>query len=175
MLEAQLARLRRLFDCPALHGDHLHLTQLRRELSDYFAGKRKSFDVPLHAPGSDFEHRVWRELQRIPCGETRSYVELGRAIGAPKAARAVGRANGMNRLALVIPCHRVIRDDGTVGGYGGGRWRKEWLLRLERQESVARQSALISPPTTSTATARKSRDRAATPAASARSTIRTTT
>ena len=134
MLEAQLARLRRLFDRPALHGDHPHLTQLRRELSDYFAGTRKSFDVPLHAPGSDFEQRVWRELQRIPCGETRSYIELARAIGAPNAARAVGRANGMNRVALVIPCHRVIRDDGTVGGYGGGRWRKEWLLRLEGQE-----------------------------------------
>ncbi len=132
MLEAQLKRLRRCFDRPALEGDHPHLAQLRRELAEYFAGTRQRFEVPLHAPGSDFEQRVWRELQRVPCGETRSYVELARAIGAPKAARAVGRANGMNRLAIVIPCHRVIRDDGSVGGYGGGKWRKERLLRLER-------------------------------------------
>ena len=93
--------------------------------------------MPVAAPGSPFEQRVWRELQRIPPGETRSYVALARAIGAPKAARAVGRANGMNRLAIVIPCHRVIRDDGTLGGYGGGRWRKERLLELERKGSKA--------------------------------------
>lgn len=135
MLEAQLTRLRRRIDRPALEGDHPHLAQLRRELADYFAGRRTRFDVPLYAPGSDFEQRVWQELQRIPCGETRSYVQLARAIGVPKAARAVGRANGMNRVAIVIPCHRVIRDDGTLGGYGGGKWRKERLLALERGEA----------------------------------------
>ncbi|MBL8842191.1 MAG: methylated-DNA--[protein]-cysteine S-methyltransferase [Planctomycetes bacterium] len=135
MLEAQLTRLRRRIDRPALEGDHPHLAQLRRELADFFAGRRTRFDVPLYAPGSDFEQRVWQELQRIPCGATRSYVELARAIGIPKAARAVGRANGMNRVAIVIPCHRVIRDDGTLGGYGGGKWRKERLLALERGEA----------------------------------------
>jgi AraC family transcriptional regulator of adaptative response/methylated-DNA-[protein]-cysteine methyltransferase len=133
MLEAQLARVRRCIDRPAVEGDHPHLTRLRRELADYFAGRRTTITVPLHAPGSPFEQRVWQELRRIPCGETRSYVALARAMGAPKAARAIGRANGMNRLAIVIPCHRVVRDDGTVGGYGGGRWRKEWLLRRERE------------------------------------------
>ncbi len=132
MLEAQLKTLRRRIDRPAVPGEHVHLAQLGRELTDYFAGRRQQFDVPLHVPGSAFEQRVWAELRRIPCGVTRSYVDLARAIGEPKAARAVGHANGMNRVALVIPCHRVIRDDGTVGGYGGGRWRKEWLLRHER-------------------------------------------
>jgi AraC family transcriptional regulator of adaptative response/methylated-DNA-[protein]-cysteine methyltransferase len=132
MLETQLSRLRRLLDRPAIQGDHPHLAQLEHELSEYFTGTRTRFDVKLHAPGSDFEQRVWQGLRRIPSGETRSYIALAREIGSPKAARAVGRANGMNRLAIVIPCHRVVRDDGTVGGYGGGRWRKEWLLRHEQ-------------------------------------------
>lgn len=133
MLEAQLARVRRCIDRPAIEGDHPHLQQVRRELAEYFAGRRTTFAVPLHAPGSPFEQRVWQALQQIPCGETRSYVALARTIGSPRSARAVGRANGMNRLAIVIPCHRVVRDDGTVGGYGGGRWRKEWLLRREKE------------------------------------------
>jgi len=141
MLEAQLARMRRCIDRPAIEGDHPHLQQLRRELADYFVGKRTRFTVPLHAPGSAFELRVWQALQQIPCGETRSYVALARMIGAPKSARAVGRANGMNRLAIVIPCHRVVRDDGSVGGYGGGRWRKEWLLRREREPAGAHLTA----------------------------------
>lgn len=132
MLEAQLATLRRRIDRPAVPGDHRHLRQLRRELADYFAGTRRTFDVPVFTPGSEFQQRVWRELARIPSGETRSYVELARAIGSPKAARAVGRANGMNRVAIVLPCHRVVNDDGKLGGYGGGVWRKQRLLELER-------------------------------------------
>jgi len=141
MLETQLARLRRLLDRPAIQGDHPHLARLERELAEYFAGTRARFDLPLHAPGSDFEQRVWAGLRRIPTGATRSYVALAREIDAPKAARAVGRANGMNRIAIVIPCHRVVRDDGTVGGYGGGRWRKEWLLRHEQSLATKEEAA----------------------------------
>jgi len=132
MIEAQLHTLRRRIPRPAVPGDHAHLAGLRRELDEYFAGGLSEFTVPVFAPGSDFQRRVWEALRRIPCGETRSYVEIARAIGSAGAARAVGRANGMNRIAIVIPCHRVVNDDGRVGGYGGGRWRKEWLLRHER-------------------------------------------
>jgi len=131
MLEAQLATLRRRVDRPAVPGDHLHLSRLRRELGEYFAGTRRDFSVPLFAPGSAFEERVWRELARIPAGATRSYGEVALAIGAPGAARAVGRANGCNRIAIVIPCHRVVNEGGELGGYGGGLWRKRWLLRHE--------------------------------------------
>jgi len=131
MIEAQLSTLKRRIDRPVVPGDSEVLKQLRRELDEYFAGKRTTFDVPVHAPGSDFQQRVWRELRRIPHGATASYRELALRIGQPKAARAVGRANGMNRVAIVIPCHRVVNDDGRLGGYGGGVWRKQRLLELE--------------------------------------------
>jgi AraC family transcriptional regulator of adaptative response/methylated-DNA-[protein]-cysteine methyltransferase len=108
------------------------LTQLERELAEYFAGTRTDFTLPLHAPGTAFEERVWRALLDIPFGETRSYEDIARAVGSPKAVRAVGRANGLNRIAIVIPCHRVVNKSGELGGYGGGLWRKRRLLHLER-------------------------------------------
>jgi len=132
MLEAQLATLRRLFRRPILPGRHPHLDRLREELAEYFAGRRTSFGVPLAIPGTPFQQRVWAALRRIPHGETLGYGELARAIGAPRAVRAVGRANGLNRVAIVVPCHRVVAGDGTLGGYGGGLWRKARLLELER-------------------------------------------
>jgi AraC family transcriptional regulator, regulatory protein of adaptative response / methylated-DNA-[protein]-cysteine methyltransferase len=89
------------------------------------------------APGTAFQERVWAELQRIPFGETRSYEDLARTLGAPSAQRAVGRANGMNRIAILIPCHRVINKDGKLGGYGGLLWRKAALLHLERTGQFA--------------------------------------
>jgi len=88
--------------------------------------------VPLHAPGTDFQRAVWDELRRIPAGQTRSYAQVARALGTPSAVRAVARANGDNRIALLIPCHRVIGSDGKPVGYGGGVWRKEWLLAHEK-------------------------------------------
>lgn len=108
------------------------LTQLERELGEYFAGTRRDFSVPVLAPGTPFEERVWRALTAIPFGETRSYEDIARAVGSPKAVRAVGRANGLNRIAIVIPCHRVVNKSGELGGYGGGLWRKRRLLHLER-------------------------------------------
>jgi AraC family transcriptional regulator of adaptative response/methylated-DNA-[protein]-cysteine methyltransferase len=133
MLEAQLKRLSSLLRQPMIPGEHPHLTQLREELSGYFAGTLTTFTVPLVYRGTPFEQRVWRELTRIPYGETISYAQLAERIGAPGAQRAVGRANGMNRIAIVIPCHRVVNADGKLGGYGGGLWRKNWLLDLERR------------------------------------------
>jgi AraC family transcriptional regulator of adaptative response/methylated-DNA-[protein]-cysteine methyltransferase len=131
MLEAQIRRLERLLRQSLVPGDHAHLTQAREELERYFAGALRSFTVPLVFRGTPFEERVWRELVRIPYGETCSYADLARSVDAPGAQRAVGRANGMNRIAIVIPCHRVVQSDGALGGYGGGLWRKHWLLALE--------------------------------------------
>jgi AraC family transcriptional regulator of adaptative response/methylated-DNA-[protein]-cysteine methyltransferase len=133
MLEAQLQRLERLLRMPLVPGEHPHLAKTREELDRYFAGTLKDFTVPLVFRGTEFEERVWRELVKIPCGETISYAELANRVGPPGAQRAVGRANGMNRISIVIPCHRVVNADGKLGGYGGGLWRKHWLLALEKR------------------------------------------
>jgi AraC family transcriptional regulator of adaptative response/methylated-DNA-[protein]-cysteine methyltransferase len=132
VLETQLATLKSRFKMPPVPGSNPHLEKLERELADYFAGKLKRFTVPVIAPGSPFQERVWRELQCIPYGETISYNELARRIGHPGASRAVGTANGWNRVCIIIPCHRVIGKDGTLRGYGGGEWRKRLLLELEK-------------------------------------------
>jgi methylated-DNA-[protein]-cysteine S-methyltransferase len=104
---------------------------LRAQLDEYFARRRRAFDLPLEYPGSPFQRSVWDALLRIPYGETRTYAELASELGVPGAARAVGRANGANRLAIIVPCHRVIAAGGGLGGYGGGLWRKLRLLELE--------------------------------------------
>ncbi|MBI3417503.1 MAG: bifunctional transcriptional activator/DNA repair protein Ada [Verrucomicrobia bacterium] len=132
MIEGQLEAIRRCFQMALVPGEHAHLTKLEAELARYFAGKLRSFETSLVAPGSEFQERVWAELQRIPYGETISYVELARRVGRAGAQRAVGHANGLNRLAIVIPCHRVVNASGELGGYGGGLWRKRLLLELER-------------------------------------------
>ena len=131
-LEEQIETLQHRFRTTLAPGSHPLLTQLERELAEYFAGTRTDFTLPLHAPGTAFEERVWRALLDIPFGETRSYEDIARAVGSPKAVRAVGRANGLNRIAIVIPCHRVVNKSGELGGYGGGLWRKRRLLHLER-------------------------------------------
>jgi AraC family transcriptional regulator of adaptative response/methylated-DNA-[protein]-cysteine methyltransferase len=131
MLEAQIKRLHRLLERPLVPGNHPVLTQTRRELEKYFAGELTTFTVPLVFRGTRFEEQVWRELVRIPYGETCSYAELARRVDAPGAQRAVGRANGLNRISIIIPCHRVVNSDGKLCGYGGGVWRKRWLLTLE--------------------------------------------
>ena len=132
MLEAQFAAISRLFQCAVLPGKTAHLTLLEQELTGYFAGAVQSFSVPLVYPGSDFQRRVWKELLNIPYGETRSYEDIAVAVGTPAACRAVGRTNGLNRIAIVIPCHRVVNKGGQLGGYGGGLRRKQFLLELEK-------------------------------------------
>lgn len=135
MLEAQFATIRKLFTVPVLPGSNQHLEQLKSELARYFAGELTSFSVPLVYPGTDFQHQVWSRLLEIPYGRTCSYEDLAVAVGNPKGVRAVGRANGMNRIAIVIPCHRVVNKDGQLGGYGGGLRRKQFLLDLERRQA----------------------------------------
>ena len=103
----------------------------RAQLTDYFAGARRSFDLPLVPRGTDFQRRVWQLLREIPYGQTISYAELARRVGNPKAMRAVGAANGRNPLPVVVPCHRVIGADGSLTGFGGGIERKRWLLERE--------------------------------------------
>jgi AraC family transcriptional regulator of adaptative response/methylated-DNA-[protein]-cysteine methyltransferase len=131
-LEEQLHGLRRRFPMSIARGDNRWLEELRRQLGDYFAGQRRAFDLPLRYPGTAFQEKVWNGLLRIPYGETWSYRELALHVGDAKASRAVGMANGTNRLAILIPCHRVVNSNGTLGGYGGGSWRKRLLLDLER-------------------------------------------
>ena len=106
-----------------------------RQLSEYFAGRRTDFDLSLAPAGTAFQRAVWQRLREIPYAQTISYGELARRVGNPKAARAVGSANGANPLPIVIPCHRVIAGDGTVGGFGGGLPTKQILLALERRVS----------------------------------------
>jgi AraC family transcriptional regulator, regulatory protein of adaptative response / methylated-DNA-[protein]-cysteine methyltransferase len=137
MLEAQLDTVRRRFGTALVPGENTHLRQLRTELTEYFDGRRREFAVPLVYPGTEFEQEVWNALLRIPYGETRSYEDLAVELGRSGAQRAVGRANGMNRIGIVIPCHRVTNKDGQLGGYGGGLWRKRILLDLERTGGAA--------------------------------------
>jgi AraC family transcriptional regulator, regulatory protein of adaptative response / methylated-DNA-[protein]-cysteine methyltransferase len=136
MLEAQIRTLGRLFKRPIVPGDNPVLGQLREELKRYFAGELRKFSVPLAYPGSEFQQRVWKGLLGIPYGGTLSYEALAEKVGAPRAQRAVGHTNGLNRIAIVIPCHRVVNKDGKLGGYGGGLWRKRALLDLERGERL---------------------------------------
>lgn len=132
MLDAQVERVARRFGGAPAPGRHPLLDALKAELAEYFRGERRVFDVPLALSGTPFQERVWRLLLEIPYGETISYDQLARRVGKPGGQRAVGRANGDNRIAVVIPCHRVIRASGHLGGYGGGLDRKRRLLALEQ-------------------------------------------
>ena len=141
MLETQIERVRARTGRVAVPGVNEVILQVGEELDAYFAGELRDFTLPLETPGSDFQRAVWEGLRAIPYGETRSYGEQTRRLGLPRdAVRAVARANGDNRIAIVIPCHRVIGADGNLTGYGGGLWRKRRLLDLER--AVAEGSAL---------------------------------
>jgi AraC family transcriptional regulator, regulatory protein of adaptative response / methylated-DNA-[protein]-cysteine methyltransferase len=132
MLPTQRAIVSRRFGATLVIGHHRLLDELRRELDRYFAGTLREFTVPIVAPGGALDEQVWAELRRIPYGATVSYEELAQRVGRPTAQRAVGSANGRNRIAIMIPCHRVIEKAGGLGGYGGKTWRKERLLALER-------------------------------------------
>jgi methylated-DNA-[protein]-cysteine S-methyltransferase len=107
------------------------LLQCVRELDEFFSGKRKVFEVRINPQGSDFQVNVWREVYKIPFGKTKSYLDIAKAVGDPNSIRAVGGANGKNKIPIIIPCHRVIGSDGSLTGYGGGMWRKKWLLDFE--------------------------------------------
>lgn len=135
-LETELQALRSKVGSVVVPGENAILRRTRTQLEEYFAGTRRAFDIPLSQRGSPFQLAAWRALQEIPYGQTRSYTDMARRVGSPGAVRAIGRANGQNQIAIVVPCHRVIRADGSLCGYGGGRWRKQWLLDHERRSMV---------------------------------------
>ena len=131
MIDTQLDHVRRAVGCELAPGDSPVFATLRTQLAEYFDGRRREFTVPLYTPGTPFQTRVWSELQNIRCGTTTTYLRVAEAIGQPNAVRAVARANGDNRIAILIPCHRVIGSNGELVGYGGGLSRKRKLLELE--------------------------------------------
>lgn len=130
-LETQLKKIKRYFKADFIPGMNKHLKDLNFQLGEYFNGTRTTFQLPLSYPGTDFQRKVWETLLQIPMGKTRSYAEQAASCGNPQAVRAIAKANGDNRLAILIPCHRVIGSDGSMTGYGGGIWRKLWLLKHE--------------------------------------------
>ncbi|MBE0668580.1 MAG: methylated-DNA--[protein]-cysteine S-methyltransferase, partial [Bacteroidales bacterium] len=130
-LEKEIANLEKLLSARSVRDRNPHIDLLSHQVDEYFRGSRKVFTVPLITPGSLFQQEVWQELVKIPYGSTRSYMDQAKALGKPDAIRAIAHANGMNRISIIIPCHRVIGSDGKMTGYGGGIWRKKKLLDLE--------------------------------------------
>ena len=114
-----------------------------KQLDEYFAGKRITFSFPYQYEGSEFQQKVWSELEKIPFGKTISYKQLALQLGDEKVIRAAGTANGKNPIAIVVPCHRVIGSDGKLVGYAGGLWRKQWLLEHEQKLSGTQQPSLF--------------------------------
>jgi AraC family transcriptional regulator, regulatory protein of adaptative response / methylated-DNA-[protein]-cysteine methyltransferase len=135
-LPTAIARLRTRLG-PVCFGHNDIMAALTDQVTRYFSGTCTSFSVPVVQTGTPFERAVWAELRRIPSGRTRSYAEVARSIDRPTAVRAVARANGANRVAIVIPCHRVIGSDGSLVGYGGKLWRKKWLIEHEHRLAAA--------------------------------------
>jgi AraC family transcriptional regulator of adaptative response/methylated-DNA-[protein]-cysteine methyltransferase len=130
--DGAIGELSKHFRRVVLPGDHRLLDRLRDELTAYFAGQLRTFTVPLITLGTTFQRSVWDALRTIPYGVTCSYADIAQQVGSRAAVRAVGQANGRNRIAIVIPCHRVVNSGGRLGGYGGGLWRKQFLLDLEK-------------------------------------------
>jgi AraC family transcriptional regulator of adaptative response/methylated-DNA-[protein]-cysteine methyltransferase len=136
-LERKILMLRKSLNRVIVPGEHMHLNAITEQLRAYFSKESFKFVVPLVPLGSPWQRQVWDYLLTIAPGQTKSYAQMADELNKPTAQRAVGNANGLNYLAIVIPCHRVIRSDGTLCGYGGGLWRKQWLLDHERAESPA--------------------------------------
>lgn len=131
-LEIQINKLQNIFNATLQHGENGHLDILKTQLQEYFAQGRKIFALPLIFSGTEFQNKCWKELQNIHCGETCTYTQQATKLGNPKAVRAVASANANNRIAIIVPCHRVIAANGNLAGYAGGLWRKEFLLHLEQ-------------------------------------------
>jgi AraC family transcriptional regulator of adaptative response/methylated-DNA-[protein]-cysteine methyltransferase len=142
ILEAEFAALQKRFGAVIIPGTNAHLEQLQTEITHYFAGDLRQFSVPLLLAGTPFQEEVWGELLHIPYGETHSYDELAKKLGHANEQRAVGQANGANRISILVPCHRVVNKQGRLAGYSGGVWRKQLLLALERGERAFESSAL---------------------------------
>lgn len=134
-LDSEFKNLAWTFNETVIPGGNKHLRALKKQLKEYFKGKRKEFSLPVVTPGTGFQQAAWGVLRKIPYGTTISYLEQAKLINNPSAARAVANANGSNRIAIVIPCHRVIGSDGNLIGYGGGLERKRWLIDHEKKYS----------------------------------------
>jgi AraC family transcriptional regulator of adaptative response/methylated-DNA-[protein]-cysteine methyltransferase len=134
-LARESADLAEVFGAPIAPGTNEHADRMASQLAEYFAGERREFTVPLVMPGTEFQRAVWDRLLAIPYGKTCTYGQIALELGKPGASRAVGAANGQNRIAVVVPCHRVIDSTGALHGYGGGLWRKRRLLDLENRIS----------------------------------------
>jgi AraC family transcriptional regulator, regulatory protein of adaptative response / methylated-DNA-[protein]-cysteine methyltransferase len=135
MLKTEFKILTKYLKTELSEGENKITGKLKTELNEYFRGTRKEFTVPLLFTGTDFQKKVWNELLRIGFGTTRSYKEQAVALKSPESVRAVANANGMNKISIIVPCHRVIGEDGHLTGYGGGLWRKKWLLDHEKKFS----------------------------------------
>lgn len=134
-IEKEFSDLRKRLNAVMLPGRNAHLEQLEKEMAGYFEGKRRNFTVPLYYPGTSFEQSVWKSLQEIPYGETCTYKEQSERMNNPKAIRAIASTNGRNRMAIIIPCHRVIGSNGSLVGYAAGVEKKRWLLNFEKNNS----------------------------------------
>ncbi|EFK35305.1 Methylated-DNA--protein-cysteine methyltransferase, constitutive [Chryseobacterium gleum] len=131
-MDKQLKALSKALKAEVIEKEHSHFVQLEKELKEYFEGRRSHFEVPLFTTGTAFQEKVWQLLREIPMGEIRTYKQQSELLGNPRAIRAVGTANGINKIAILIPCHRVIGSNGELVGYAGGIWRKQKLLELEK-------------------------------------------
>lgn len=131
ILDKELRDISKSLNADLVEEENKYFEPLRNQLTEYFQGTLKKFDIPLIMIGTDFQKTVWSQLRKIPYGTTVSYLKEAEAINKPSAVRAVANANGCNKISIIIPCHRVIGSNGTLTGYGGGLWRKEKLLKLE--------------------------------------------
>ena len=134
-LADEIESLEMYFEAKISLGENRHTLEIKRQLREYFARERKIFSVPTVLVGTDFQKKVWSELKKVPFGQTRTYKEQSEILGDVKAIRAVAKANGSNKIAIVIPCHRIIGSDGKLTGYAGGIERKRFLLNLEREQA----------------------------------------
>ena len=135
-LDKQLKRVSTYLKKEIAPGDHEYFDKLRKQIAEYFEGKRKKFDLKLILIGTDFQKSVWKEIKKIRYGKTSTYLKMANKLGNPKTVRAVAGANGANKFAIVIPCHRVLGSSGELVGYAGGLSRKEWLLDHENKQMM---------------------------------------
>lgn len=136
LLDLELRQLGSIFKAELIQSESPHFNRLRSQLDEYFKGERRDFNIPIDLAGTEFQKSVWLSLLQIPHGCTISYAKQAELLGRPSAVRAVANANGKNKISIILPCHRVIGTNGSLTGYGGGIWRKEKLLKLERENTV---------------------------------------
>lgn len=136
LIDLEIRQLEKKFNVPLTQAHHPHFDTLRKQIDEYFKGERQIFDIPLDLLGTEFQKKVWLGLLQIPYGSTISYGTQAKRLGMPSASRAVANANGKNKIAIILPCHRVIGANGSLTGYGGGLWRKKRLLELEGAKGV---------------------------------------